>query len=196
MLERADELELEATRSDRRALASLLDVGREVVVRRGYQGVRVDDVVEAAGVSHGAFYRYFQNKDDLLQIVAVRALRAVSTALADVPSAADRVGLRRWLRRYNAVHAQEGAVIRVWAEAVEDPMRSDRAAAFDWGRRRVARLMQGRIFGDVDVDAVVLLAVIEAFGSLPRDPVEVDAAIHVIEHGFAGAAVRRGPAPA
>ena len=196
VLERADELELEATRSDRRALASLLDVGREVVVRRGYQGVRVDDVVEAAGVSHGAFYRYFQNKDDLLQIVAVRALRAVSTALADVPSAADRVGLRRWLRRYNAVHAQEGAVIRVWAEAVEDPMRSDRAAAFDWGRRRVARLMQGRIFGDVDVDAVVLLAVIEAFGSLPRDPVEVDAAIHVIEHGFAGAAVRRGPAPA
>jgi hypothetical protein len=56
--------------------------------------------------------------------------------------------------------------------------------------------MQGRTFGDVDVDAVVLLAVIEAFGSLPRDPVEVDAAIHVIEHGFAGAAVRRRPAPA
>ena len=192
VLERADELELEATRSDRRALASLLDVGRDVVVQRGYQGVRVDDVVDAAGVSHGAFYRYFQNKDDLLQIVAVRALRAVSTALADVPPAADRAGLRRWLRRYNAVHAQEGAVIRVWAEAVDDPMRSDRAAAFDWGRRRVARLMQGRTFGDVDVDAVVLLAVIEAFGSLPRDPVEVDAAIHVIEHGFAGAAGQAG----
>ena len=64
-------------------------------------------------------------------------------------------------------------------------MRSDRAAAFDWGRRRVARPMQGRTFGDVDVDAVVLLAVIEAFvaarsgrdrcgdplGSAPASPV-------------------------
>jgi hypothetical protein len=77
-------------------------------------------------------------------------------------------------------------MIRVWVEAVDDPMRGDRAAAFDWGRRQLARVLRGRGFGDVELDGVVLLAVIEAFGSIPREPAEVDAAVHVVEHGFLG----------
>jgi len=137
-------------------------------------------------VSHGAFYRYFENKDELVQVIAMRALRAVSTALAEIPDVRDRVALRRWLRRYNAVHAEKAAMIRVWAEAVDDPMRSDRAAAFDWGRRQMARVLRGRAFGDDDVEAVALLAVIEAFGSQPRGSAEVDAAIHVVQRGFLG----------
>ena len=137
-------------------------------------------------MSHGAFYRYFENKDELVQVIAVRSLRAVSGALAEVPSPGDRTALRRWLRHYNAVHAAEGAMIRVWVEAVDDPMRDDRAATFDWGRRRLVRVLRDRGFGDVDIDGVVLLAVLEAFGSHERQPVEVDAALHVVEHGFLG----------
>jgi AcrR family transcriptional regulator len=186
LFRRADALEAESRQPSRRALASLLDVGQDVVVGRGYHGTRVDDVVAAAGVSHGAFYRYFENKDDLVQVVAVRALRAVSTALGAMPDGRDRPSLRRWLRRYNSVHAEQGAMIRLWVEAVDGPMRSDRAAAFDWGRRRMGRVLGGRTFGDRDVEAVVLLAVIEAFGSAPRRPVEVDAAIHVVQRGFLG----------
>ena len=77
-------------------------------------------------------------------------------------------------------------MIRVWVEAVDDPMRDDRAAIFDWGRRQLARLLRDRGFGDVAVDSLVLLAVLEAFGSREREPVEVDAAVHVVEHGFLG----------
>jgi AcrR family transcriptional regulator len=186
LLQRTDALEAESRQPSRRALASLLEVGQDVIVGRGYQGTRVDDVVDAAGVSHGAFYRYFENKDELVQVIAMRALRAVSTALAEIPDVRDRVALRRWLRRYNAVHAEKAAMIRVWAEAVDDPMRSDRAAAFDWGRRQMARVLRGRAFGDDDVEAVALLAVIEAFGSQPRGSAEVDAAIHVVQRGFLG----------
>lgn len=185
--ERAAELEREAARPDRRALASLLEVGHDVVVQCGYQGTRVDDVVAAANVSHGAFYRYFENKDDLVRVVSVRALTSLSTALGEVPGAPDRATLRRWLRRYNAVHSEKGAMVRVWVEgALDDPLRTDRAAVFDWGRLRVARVLQGRDFGDGDADAVVLLAFVEAFGSTPRRPVEVDAALHVVERGFLG----------
>ena len=186
LFERTGELEREATQPGRRALASLLQVGQDVIVGRGYHGTRVDDVVAAAGVSHGAFYRYFENKDELVQVIAVRSLRAVSEALAEVPPAGDRAALRRWLRHYNALHAAEGAMIRVWVEAVDDPMRDDRAAIFDWGRRQLARLLRDRGFGDVAVDSLVLLAVLEAFGSREREPVEVDAAVHVVEHGFLG----------
>ncbi len=185
--EQAAELEREAGRPDRRALASLLEVGHDVVVRCGYQGTRVDDVVKAASVSHGAFYRYFENKDDFVRIVSVRALAALSTALGEVPTSPDRATLRRWLRRYNTVHSARGAMVRVWVEGgLDDPLRTDRAAVFDWGRRRVARVLRGRDFGDVDADAVALLAFVEAFGSVPRKAVELDAALHVVERGFLG----------
>ena len=186
VFEQATALLGEATQPGRRALASLLEVGPDVVVRRGYHGTRVDDVVDAAGVSHGAFYRYFANKDELVRVVAVQALNAVSQALAEIPHAADRASLRRWLRHYNAVHAAQGAMIRVWIEAADELLREDRPAVFDWGRRRVARLLRARDFGDVEMDGLVLLALVEAFGSLPRQAAEVDAAVHIVERGFLG----------
>jgi AcrR family transcriptional regulator len=186
VLGRADALEAEAREPGRRALASVLEVGQEVIVGRGYQGTRVDDVVAAGGVSHGAFYRYFENKEELVQVVAARALRAVSTVLAEIPDGNDRGALRKWLRRYNAVHAEQGAMIRVWTEAVDEPMRGERAGTFDWGRRQMARFLRGRSFGDDDAEGVALLGTIEAFGSQPRQPVEVDAAVHVVRQGFLG----------
>ena len=68
-------------------------IGRgQVASRAGFRAIsqHADDVVEAAGVSHGAFYRYFENSDDLAQVVAVRALRAVSTVLGEAPAATVR----------------------------------------------------------------------------------------------------------
>jgi AcrR family transcriptional regulator len=186
LFQRVETLEAEANQPSRRALSSLLAVGQDVIVARGYQGTRVDDVVEAAGVSHGAFYRYFENKDELVQVVAVQAVRALSAALVEIPDLRDRAALRRWLRRYNAVHAEKAAILRVWVEAIDERMRSDRAAAYDWGRRQMARVIRGRSFGDDDVEALVLLAVIEAFGAQPRRAAEIDAAVHVIRHGVLG----------
>jgi hypothetical protein len=81
---------------------------------------------------------------------------------------------------------EQGAIIRIWAESIDDPMRDDRAATFDWGRRQMARALRARTFGDDAIEGLVLLAVMEAFGSRRREPVEVDAALHVVEHGFLG----------
>jgi AcrR family transcriptional regulator len=95
----------ELTASGRRTLEALMQAGRAVFVQRGYHGTRVDDVVAAAGVSHGAFYRYFENKDQLARILTARAIRTVSLAFLEVPDlavndgAAGRAALRRWLRR-------------------------------------------------------------------------------------------------
>jgi AcrR family transcriptional regulator len=186
IIERADALAVESTQPGRRALASLLDAGRDVIVGRGYQGTRVDDVVVAAGVSHGAFYRYFENKDDFVHVIAARSLGAVSAALAQVPPSTDRAALRRWLREYNAVSAAQGAMIRIRVESVEGPLRDDRAATFDWGRRQLARALRDRTFGDEAIEGLVLLGVMEAFGSQPREAVEVDATVHIVERGFLG----------
>jgi AcrR family transcriptional regulator len=178
----------------RRTLQALLEAGRDVFVARGYYRTRINDVVAAAGVSHGAFYRYFESKDQFAHILAVRAIGRVAVAFADVPDApaldgsAGRATLRRWLRRYNTLQATEAAMIRVWVDAAlqDTALRADSAAALDWGRRRMARFLEPRDFGDPEMDATVLVALLGAFGSRERAAATIDAAAHTIERGFLG----------
>src|SRR3982751_3717437 len=47
----------------------LLDAALVVFAERGYRNTRLDDVAEAAGVTKGAIYHYFDTKEDLLRSV-------------------------------------------------------------------------------------------------------------------------------
>ncbi|HET6832837.1 MAG TPA: TetR/AcrR family transcriptional regulator [Acidimicrobiales bacterium] len=178
----------------RRALHALMEAGRDTFVARGYHRTRVDDVATAAGVSHGAFYHYFESKDQFAHVLAARGIRRVATAFGDIPDSASpegparRAALRRWLRRYNAAHATEAAMIRVWVDAqLQDPtLSTDSAAALDWGRRRMARFLAPREFGDVDTEAVVMVALLGVFGARGRSTPTIDAATHIIEQGLLG----------
>jgi AcrR family transcriptional regulator len=180
--------------SGARALNALLESGRDVFVERGYHNTRVDDLVAAAGVSHGAFYRYFSGTDQLARTLTARALRHVSSPLLELPDvfapneSTGTAAIRRWLRRYNAVHADEAAMLRVWVDAaLQDPsLRAESAPPLDWGRRRVARYLRPRDFGDVDMEAVVMVALLGVFGTRQRPPLEIEAAAHIIERGLLG----------
>ncbi len=183
------------TPAGRRTLEALLDSGAEVLVRRGFHGTRVDDVVDAAGLSHGAFYRYFENKEELARALAVRAIGRLSTTFAEIPDAPADLGdagrdpaLRVWLRRYNAAHASEVRVLRVWVDAAyDDPeLRADSAAAYDWGRRQLVRFLHPRGFGDVESEALIMVALLGAFGARARSAATVDSAAFVIERGLLG----------
>src|SRR3954465_2939835 len=57
----------------------LLRAAADVFARRGYDGARVTDIAERAGLSNGALYAYFGSKADLL----VGALRAHGPRLLD-----------------------------------------------------------------------------------------------------------------
>lgn len=182
------------TPAGRRTLDALLDAGSRVLVARGYHGTRVDDIATAADLSHGAFYRYFRNKDQFARLVAGQAMRNVAIALEDIPAEVlqdgddGRAALRTWLQRYNAAQSTETALVRVWADATAaDPeLRSESAAVFDWGRRRMAGFLEPRGFGDVDTEAIALVALLEAYGARPRDAAATDTAALVIEQGFLG----------
>ena len=69
-------------------LETLLAAGRDVFVSRGYAGSRIDDIVAAAGVSHGTFYQYFKNKNDLAHVLVLDAMRPLASAFAGMPAAA------------------------------------------------------------------------------------------------------------
>src|SRR3984957_20634657 len=51
----------------RRTMRKLLDAAMIAFDKRGYHATRVNDVVDIAKTSHGTFYLYFSNKEDLLR---------------------------------------------------------------------------------------------------------------------------------
>lgn len=105
----------------RRTMQKLLDAGIKVFDERGYQAARVDDVVKAAKTSHGTFYLYFANKEDLFRVLAedcAAAMRELASRLGEVGPGHDGYQeLRGWLAGFVATYRQYGPVIRTWSEA-------------------------------------------------------------------------------
>jgi AcrR family transcriptional regulator len=99
----------------------LLDAGETVLASKGYHATRVDDVVKIAHTSHGTFYLYFANKEDLFRALAVEVaqeMRDLAEALEPLRAGATgRARLQRWVRRFVDVYREHGAVIRAWTEA-------------------------------------------------------------------------------
>src|SRR5919206_1350869 len=97
----AQERELRA--QGKKTMRKLLDAAMVVFEKRGYHAARVDDIVKVARTSHGTFYLYFANKEDLFRALLIDVAEEVA-ALADTlgPIGPDEAGyreLRGWLGR-------------------------------------------------------------------------------------------------
>jgi AcrR family transcriptional regulator len=114
----ASERELRA--QGKQTMAKLLDAGLLVLTERGYHAARVDDVVRVAKMSHGTFYLYFANKEDLFRALAsecAEEMTALASTLGPItPDAAGRDELAQWLGRFVETYRRYGAVIRAWME--------------------------------------------------------------------------------
>ena len=88
---------------------------------RGFHSARVDDIVKVANTSHGTFYLYFSNKEDLFHALALdvadEAGRLADSLGPLTPTAEGRAELRRWLGDFAALHQRYGPIIRAWTEA-------------------------------------------------------------------------------
>jgi AcrR family transcriptional regulator len=109
----------------RKTMRRLLDAGMRVFADRGFHAARVDDIVRAARTSHGTFYLYFTNKEDLLRALATECgleLSALAGTLGPIgPDDQGYAELRAFLGRFFATYRRYGPVIRAWMEGhVED----------------------------------------------------------------------------
>jgi AcrR family transcriptional regulator len=115
----ARERELRA--QGKKTMRKLLDAGMTVFERRGYHAARVDDIVKVAKTSHGTFYLYFSNKEDLFRALAVDVAEQMSELAEELGSVTpDDDGyeeLRSWLDRFTELYFAYGPVIRAWTEA-------------------------------------------------------------------------------
>lgn len=182
----------------RRTRRKLLEAGSAVLPRRGYHNTRVDDIVAEAGVSHGSFYRYFANKDELFHVLAEQAAVAMVDLVARFPEDAEPVALHEWLEGWFHAYRENGGVISAWQEIGYDDDPELQAFSIEVATvvfDRLRRIVHQRGFGDNTVDAIVLLAVVERmpYSVLALrhlgEAEAIDASAFIVRRGLFGADV-------
>lgn len=112
----------------RRTMRKLLDAAMVAFDKRGYHATRVNDVVDIAKTSHGTFYLYFSNKEDLLRALVAEAAsegqklyEAISTLPAD-GGAPNWEDVHTWTKAYSELWTRYAPLFRAWTDlAAIDP---------------------------------------------------------------------------
>lgn len=99
----------------------LLEAGVAEFEEAGFQAARVEDIVRRAKTSHGTFYLYFANKDDLFRTLLRDALVDMAEITDEFPvvtrNDAGRNALRQWVGRFCDTYAAHATVIRILSQA-------------------------------------------------------------------------------
>jgi AcrR family transcriptional regulator len=86
-------------RNKARARTEIATAALRLFVERGFEGVTVDEIVTAAGVSRRTFFRYFDTKEDALLAdypeLNIRLTESLGRGGADAPFEAVTAGLHR-----------------------------------------------------------------------------------------------------
>ncbi len=160
-------LELPQPRSakGRATLQELLRAAREILIRDGYAGARISDVSAAAGLSNGAFYRYFTDKRHIMLHVIDDFLRHSEEYVHvtfDPGKPMDSV--RRSTERYIEFYSDHADMWRAVVEAGQnDPdVEAIRNRVTDDWCDRIARMLHrgqasGIVRSDLDCDLAAYL---------------------------------------
>lgn len=186
----------------RKTMNRLLDAGMRVFADRGFHAARVDDIVRAAKTSHGTFYLYFANKEDLLRALAAECateMDALAERLGPVgPGPEGYVALREFLGEFFSTYRRYGPVLRAWMEGHVDDREVSALgvkAFTDIATALGRRMREGGSDGD-NASISALMAMLERFAyflvsrRLDLDPdTMLDTVAHAVHRGFFGATV-------
>jgi AcrR family transcriptional regulator len=155
----------------KRTMRKLLDAAVAVFAAKGYHAARVDDIVKKAGTSHGTFYLYFANKEDLFRAltedVAGQMIQLVDALDHLEPGPVGRAALREWLDLFSEMYDHYRPVVRAWTEIETDGTKLGRVG--DRMFRDLGSSLAGRIRDssardiDPEVASLALLAMVERF---------------------------------
>lgn len=140
----------------RSTLRALMRAAREILCRDGYAAARVGDIANAAGLSNGAFYRYFTDKRQIMLHVIDEFLQ-YSEEYVHVAFDLDHpmVSVRESTERYMRFYADHADMWRAVVEAGQnDPdVEKLRNRVTDGWCERIARMLRrGQAAGIVRTD--------------------------------------------
>jgi AcrR family transcriptional regulator len=166
----AQERELRA--QGKKTMRKLLDAAMVVFERRGYYAARVDDIVKVARTSHGTFYLYFANKEDLFRALVAdvsEEMTVLARSLGPIgPDDEGYLELRAWLERFSDLYVRYGPVLRAWTEAETDDSQLGllgNEVTRSFSRYLIARVRESSADSTVnpEIATLALLAMIERF---------------------------------
>jgi AcrR family transcriptional regulator len=182
-------------------VTGLADAGAGQFRARGYRSTSVDDIVEAADVARGTFYKYFADKQDLLTAVGAEiyeAGRTFAERIAHLDPLDDEATLRQWVATYVEFYDRYSGCIDAWAEGTTDnptvvALGENGQVLMDVG---AARMLMNRSWPypfDPVVAALIVRALVtrvpQAALDLP-EPIDddgvIDLLIRCIKRGFFG----------
>ncbi|MCX7619903.1 MAG: TetR/AcrR family transcriptional regulator [Acidimicrobiales bacterium] len=155
----------------KQTMRRLLDAGIEVFARRGFHAARVDDIVKAAKTSHGTFYLYFANKEDLFEALVAdvaEEMRGLADSLGPLRAGPEgRAELRAWLERFTTLYEHYGPILRTWTEAEIDQSELGRIGTDLLGQLALALSERVAATGAKGLDPAIaglaLVAMVERF---------------------------------
>jgi AcrR family transcriptional regulator len=165
----------ELSAKGRQTRDALAQAARKLFAERGFHGTTLADITSAAGKSAAAFYRYFDDKEDLLAVLAESFLRDVVT-----PSGAD-IAFRDFPDDIEFFITAVTAYWNTFKQNIGIMVAVDQLAA---GQARFAKLQnEFRVFGMGIVRASVLSAQDQGYGR-DLDPEHVALAIALLFENF------------
>lgn len=130
----------------------IVDAARRCFARNGFHQTSMPDIFEEAGLSAGAFYRYFRSKDDLIALIADQGLGAVGQVLDHMLAAGEEPTVPEIVAAVIGGLASPGkgtgedqlrTAIQGWGEALRnDELRAHAEEGFVAVRERVAALIE------------------------------------------------------
>ena len=171
----------------------LLAAAATVIPESGYQDLRVDDIVAAAGVSHGTFYRYFENRDDYFRVLSEAASTRFVDLVEELDLDATAEELRGWVEAWFDAYDHDGGVLSTWPEMhTRTPLDGLARAAGTALYSRLSVALGVRDFGRPAVDGTTLFALLERLPysvvtlGFTRRKDAVDTVVTTIRRGFLG----------
>lgn len=138
----------------------------------GWRATRVEDIVQRAGVSHGTFYTYYDNKAALLDELVRGSQRDFEALASDRWEAGDvRGALERVIGGFLDLYQRDALLMRTWLQAARDDAR------FGGLYREARTLFVERVASNV-------AAAVAAGGRDPEPPPETVAStlVSMVEH--------------
>ncbi len=133
------EAQLEAIRQTR--TEQILDAARQRFAKQGFHATRMSDIAQAAGVSQGTLYHYFNSKDELFMALLFTWSERLEKVVKELPetalSAGDKLRLMSQVGQefVSADRDLLPVIVEFWAYALRNPKA---AASF----RRLFQVMQ------------------------------------------------------
>lgn len=131
---------------------AVINVASRLFRQHGFDGVGLKDLMDGAGLTHGAFYKQFKSKDDLAAQASKRALERASHRWAAAAAANPKDPLSAVLAFYlgmsHRADRKDGCpVVALGSDAARQG--TDVKASFETGTREYLEML-GNWVGDAD----------------------------------------------